>query len=386
MKTLAFYFLLGVSLLATSCGTESESDRLGDAALDGRESSEATGGGQNGPSGLITAGEWNDLDNWQFWVELISKEDYATMPEHWDFYNKSRVSILLANNNEPIVNAKIELFRNGVIEWESKTDNFGKAELWIHLFDQNQSVDISDYSLSINGQQSNYDLTLFESGIVEIEHNVNQSAPRRVELGFIVDATGSMSDELEFLKNDLKDVIERVEGDNSALEIHTASVFYRDEGEEYVVRKSEFSSDLQNTLGFISDQSSDGGGDFPEAVHSALKAGIEELQWSESARTRIAFLLLDAPPHHELQVIEDLQNYIKGAAKKGIKIIPITASGINKETEFLMRFFAMSTNGTYVFITDDSGIGGDHLEPSVGEFQVEFLNDLMVNLISKYTK
>jgi hypothetical protein len=45
----------------------------------------------------------------------------------------------------------------------------------------------------------------------------------------------------------------------------------------------------------------------------------------------------------------------------------------------------MSTNGTYVFITDDSGIGNSHLEPSVGEFQVEFLNDLMVRLINKYS-
>lgn len=72
-----------------------------------------------------------------------------------------------------------------------------------------------------------------------------------------------------------------------------------------------------------------------------------------------------------------------GGAKKGIKIIPITASGIDKETEFLMRFFAISTNGTYVFITNHSGIGNEHLEPTVGDYEVEFLNDLMVRLINE---
>ena len=77
---------------------------------------------------------------------------------------------------------------------------------------------------------------------------------------------------------------------------------------------------------------------------------------------------------------------VKAAAEKGIKIIPIAASGIDKETEFLMRFFAQATNGTYVFITDHSGVGGSHIEPSIGQFEVEKLNDLMVRLISKYAE
>ncbi len=51
-----------------------------------------------------------------------------------------------------------------------------------------------------------------------------------------------------------------------------------------------------------------------------------------------------------------------------------------------MRFMAISTNGTYVFITNDSGIGNEHLEPTVGEYQVEYLNDLLVRLINKYSE
>jgi hypothetical protein len=95
------------------------------------------------------------------------------------------------------------------------------------------------------------------------------------------------------------------------------------------------------------------------------------------------FLLLDAPPHHEQAVITSLQSSITAAAAAGIRVIPITASGIDKETEYLMRSFAITTGGTYVFITDDSGVGNDHLEASVGDYQVEKLNDLMVRLINK---
>jgi hypothetical protein len=229
-------------------------------------------------------------------------------------------------------------------------------------------------------------LQFFEHGVNELNINLNPIASEKVDISFIVDATGSMGDELEFLKEDLANVIQRVQDDYPSLQIFTSSVFYRDEGDQYVVRKSEFTSDLNTTIDFIREQSAAGGGDFPEAVDLALREGIEELIWSENAKARICFLLLDAPPHYNYQVISSLQNSIRIAAQKGIKIIPITASGIDKKTEFLMRFFSISTNGTYVFITDDSGIGNDHLEASVGPYEVEYLNDLMVRLIEKYVE
>ena len=70
---------------------------------------------------------------------------------------------------------------------------------------------------------------------------------------------------------------------------------------------------------------------------------------------------------------------------KGIKIIPIVASGANKNVEFLMRYFSVATNGTYVFLTDDSGIGNPHIKPTTDDFKVEKLNDLIVRLIEKYS-
>ena len=380
MKKYTFYLLIGSFLFFSSCANEDFSP------ADESYSDESQGNGQGDQSGIITAGEWNDLDNWTFWNGLLSGQDYSEIPEYWKFYHNNRISILLNSNNQPLINAEVLLLRNGEPAWSSRTDNHGRAELWIDLFQPNESVNMEDYSLAVNGQEIDVELTQYNEGINEIEFNTNSSPQNRVELAFIVDATGSMGDELEFLKDDLENVIERVENSNSTLDIYTSSIFYRDEGDAYVVKESGFSGNISTTLEFINHQNAAGGGDFPEAVHTALNKGINELQWSEQARTRIAFLILDAPPHYKSEVIVQLQNSIEEAAKKGIKIIPITASGIDKKTEFLMRFFSLSTNGTYVFITDDSGVGNDHLEPSVGEYQVEFLNDLMVRLIKKYSE
>ena len=80
-----------------------------------------------------------------------------------------------------------------------------------------------------------------------------------------------------------------------------------------------------------------------------------------------------------------MQSSIRAYAANGIKVIPIAASGIDKSAEFMLRFFAAATDGTYVFITNDSGIGGDHIAASVGEYHVEVLNDLIIRLIEKYT-
>jgi len=38
-----------------------------------------------------------------------------------------------------------------------------------------------------------------------------------------------------------------------------------------------------------------------------------------------------------------------------------------------------------VFLTDHSGIGGKHLEPTTDEYKVEPLNELLVRIITEYT-
>ena len=67
-------------------------------------------------------------------------------------------------------------------------------------------------------------------------------------------------------------------------------------------------------------------------------------------------------------------------------MIPVAASGVDKNTEFMLRFFAVTTGGTYVFITNDSVVGNDHIAASVGKYEVEQLNRLIIRLIDYYTE
>jgi hypothetical protein len=162
------------------------------------------------------------------------------------------------------------------------------------------------------------------------------------------------------------------------------SVFYRDNGDDYLTRPFDFSTSTDQLLNFVNDQSAGGGGDTPEAVDEALKTAIQGQQWSPNAVNRLLFLILDAPPHKDQASINKLKTAVTVAQQKGIRIIPVSASGIDWETEFLLRFLSISTNSTYTFITNHSGIGNSHLAPTVGDYQVEYLNNLMVRLITQY--
>jgi len=343
-------------------------------------------------SGLLTAGEWNDLDNWGFWVDLLNENNYYEKLNYWRFFPKKLVAVKVIDKNKVgVANVPVLLLNGKKVEFATKTDNAGYAYCWIGLFDKTYSnVKSNDLMLIVDGNVINGQLKLTTRSSQKLNMNIvvdkeARRAKAKADVAFIVDATGSMSDEIKFLKSDLSYIIEQASSESN-IPLRTAALFYRDEGDAYLTRHDDFNDDVSQTQEFVSKQSANGGGDYPEAVHSALEASLQDLSWDEGARARIAFLILDAPAHYEEDIIKSLQNSIYLYAKNGIKLIPVAASGVNKDTEFMLRFFDLATGGTYAFLTDDSGIGNSHIKASVGNYKVERLADLMVRLIKKYVE
>ena len=139
----------------------------------------------------------------------------------------------------------------------------------------------------------------FGQGINRLAIDVPCSASDNVDVAFVVDATGSMQDELDFLRAEMNDIIYRSKQIGDRLNFRFANVFYRDEGsnEQYLTRTMDFTRVLSAAVNFISDQKADGGGDTPEAVDVALDSAINHLSWNAEARAMIIFLVLDAGPH-----------------------------------------------------------------------------------------
>jgi len=380
-----FLSILHSSCSKTGVSSDGRADSFSGGSSIGPGGSPGGGAGNpGGTPGVMTAGEWNDLDNWSFWNTLLERDTIKTFPGVWGLYTKNRVTIILKDaNNKLLHDAKINLNFSGY-SVTGRTDNFGKAELFPGLYQSGFSL--SNFTLTANYKGQSFDLGTFSSSqtVINATIPVNKTINNNLDIMFVVDATGSMGDEIIYLKNELRDVVNRAGSQLTGTQIRMGSVFYRDIGDEYLTRPFNFTTNADLLNSFINAQSANGGGDFPEAVDEALKVSVQDMQWSNDAVNRILFLILDAPPHNTQENMTKIKNAIAEAQQKGIRIIPVSASGIDWETEFFLRFLSVSTNSTYVFITNHSGIGGPHFTPTVGTYQVEFLNDLMVRLITKY--
>ena len=331
-------------------------------------------------SGMLTAGEWKDLDNISFWTNVLNNNDWYTLMERRNLFANKIVPVHVATQNgAPCFNVPVSLTdENGKVIYNAVTDVNGMAYL---LYDLNNTKQNAGKILVGN---SSYEIA--KEGATEIVSESAGIEVTQLDLLFMIDTTGSMGDELSYLQAELRDVIRRVAENNKALNICLSVNFYRDNGDEYVVRSFEFTSDIDRAIEQLSKQSPNGGGDYPEAVHLALKDVVNNHQWRENA-VKLCFMVLDAPPHTDREISgidADMQATVTKMAKEGIRLIPLASSGVNTETEFLLRSWSVMTGGTYTFLTNHSGIGNSHLEPTIGAYEVEKLNDLLVRVISEY--
>lgn len=338
-------------------------------------------------AGTLTAGEWIDNDHYTFWQNLYQKNDtgWESYRKSWNRSFSSRAFVTVSANGKPVENETVTLKnKSGDLLWTAKTDNEGKAYLFYNPSELSKEI------LIISTESGGRTMLTSDNGsgpfAIELKTD-NANSKKALDLSLVVDTTGSMSDELSYLQKELESVISRVQKDNGNIPVRLSVTFYRDDGDEYVVRKFDFTDNISDAIKNLNAQEADGGGDTPEKVNAALDAAINELSWSENS-TKLMFIILDAPPHSDDgEAVEQMNSLTETAAAKGIRLIPILASGGDKETEFLMRDFALKTGGSYLFLTDDSGVSaGQHIEPTVGDYDVEKLNDLMIKVINRYIK
>ncbi len=365
-----------------------EAEAMGDSAVADVAAIEVPAGATNQPRpapGLLTAGEWNDNANYDFLLKLIqTNQDWRTFSAAWQMNPARRTEVTVKTGQRPAGNARVELIgANGQPLWTAQTDNTGTAFLFASFNMQDKQAETpAAVKVSLNGQTRQEPYSAGKSYTFSFANA--QPVKPALDLMFMVDTTGSMSDELQFLNSELINVIGKVRQRHANIPTRLAINVYRDLDDEYVVRSIPFTSDFATAQRFLGKQRAGGGGDYEEAVETALNDALNNHDWDMNSSARLLFIVLDAPPHNTPGIISAMLKLTAQAAKMGVRIIPVASSGVDKNTEFLLRCLAISSGGTYVFLTDDSGIGNAHLEPTIGSYDVEKLNDLLERLISNY--
>lgn len=202
-------------------------------------------------------------------------------------------------------------------------------------------------------------------------------AARVLDIGLVLDTTGSMGDELAYLKVELRSIAQAVAADFPGVTQRYALVAYRDHGDQYVVRHHDFAP-IDEFIGHLGQQSAGGGGDHPEAMDDAMLTA-SQLQWSSNDAAQMVFLVADAPPH-----TAGYQNYVEATGSlgaRGVAVYPVASSGVATVCEYLMRWAARTTGGQYLFLTDHSGVGSAHAEAHVEQYELKTLRDHMLEVI-----
>ena len=150
---------LGLVALACTKGTsdynvskEDAYDMGGISAPDGAYGGD-TGGGQGGnfdaEPGVITAAEWNDLLNWEFWGGLMTG-NFSSYNGYWGFNTSKRIAVKTVDaNGNPAKCLPVKLMKGEECCWETVTDNSGEANLWIAATDIQSTVSVADLGLGL---------------------------------------------------------------------------------------------------------------------------------------------------------------------------------------------------------------------------------------------
>ena len=331
---------------------------------------------------ILTAAEWRDLDNWPFFMNLVNSEKIAFPSYGVDPCCRVRVTVTGADGS-PLNGEQVDLLApDGSVLFSAVSGKDGAAYLFWGEGEKPASVASGEVKAAVvlkgdtSGEQGSA-LSVATEDVTLVK--TPEAAPKTaLQVSFIIDTTGSMGDELAYLQKDFASIAEDAGVDGVTYSVN----FYRDEGDEYVTKCNPFTGDIATVKSLLNDEYCAGGGDTPEAVDRILKDAITDNgDWSEDCE-KIAFLIFDAPPHYGVE--ETVAEAIRSAASRGIRLIPVVASNSDRETELFGRAIAAVTGGTYVFLTDDSGVGASHLEPIVGDFEVELLHDVIVRIINEY--
>ena len=337
-------------------------------------------------AGLLTGGEWRDNSNYAFWCSLFGqRDDWEDTRESWKIDTSDRVYVRVkGSDSRPAAGLTVKLVSGSTLLWQSVTDSRGEAFLFPHVTGSTAVPDtiIVESATDAGAWKQTLPKNYAETD-TPYDIMITQTAPMRTELDlmFMIDTTGSMGDELSYIQTELENVINRV-SDNTNTDIQLSVNFYRDKGDDYVIRDFGFTKNISIAIDHLRDQRANGGGDYEEAVEQAIANALKDHKWRDKSE-KLMFLVLDAPPHYS-EAVQVMPGLMQLASEMGVRIIPVASSGVDTTTEFLCRSMALTTGGTYTFLTDDSGIGGSHLAPTIGSYEVEKLNDMLVRIITDY--
>lgn len=339
-------------------------------------------GGNHGARPVVTAGMVDD--NADF-AEYLAFRARTPVPHQARDISERHLLTVRDRTGRGVPDAQVLVRSPNGASMRARTDSAGRVWLHPRSFDAGAST-LYEVTASHGGQTAQGLMRRGQKDALELQLDGAVAPQRaRLDLVFLIDATGSMADEIQKLKSSLHSIAADAARLPSRPDLCFGLVAYRDTTDPFVLRSHDFTDDLGAFQKVLNQLQADGGGDTPEAMSEALHETVHRLSWRGDGATRMVVLLADAPP----QLGPDRPRYdaaMQVALGKGIKVFSVGASGLDPQGEFIQRQIAQYTGGRFVFLTydraDDPASGpGRETVHDVKNYSVATLDQLIGRLI-----
>lgn len=335
----------------------------------------------------VGAGEWDDNANYREFGRFLAAASGSGM-HALDVRDRQFLVVRdVAGKPIPSCDVSVAGAQGGSISLRTMAS--GRALFFPHAFPTGAGLSGSHFSAyaRCGGNAMSAEFALADDGVVELRGKEPRADEAfTVDVGFALDTTGSMHEEIDAVKATLRTVAQSLDG----VSLRVGLVEYRDKGDEFVTRVYPMEADVSHFAAAVSRLSAAGGGDTPEAMPQGFHDALTGLEWRPNATARLLFVIGDAPPHLETRDGPDYADDARLAARMGVQVHGIAASGMDAAGQVVFRQISQFTGGTEMFVLrggagPQSAGGGDPLASCGGTQRQYRSGNLAALVIGKVT-
>jgi hypothetical protein len=353
-----------------------------------RMSSETADGDIVGPepvpvpgAGALRAGSVDDNADFDRYLAYLGSIHSLGIPLR-DLDPTGRIVIAVTGSNGlPVAGAEVVVSVDGSPIARVRTTADGTVRFHPALYG---AADAQELEIAAGGQT----ITVAPGSTVELTANQSGGAdgPVAIDILFLLDATGSMGDEIDRLKTSIDSVAARISALEPAPDVRFAMTLYRDLDDDFVTATYDFTVDVDAFRAALADVRAEGGGDYPEALDEGLAEALTAPAWRDPATTiQLVFLVADAPPQIGREVAVAYPQSIVDAISRGVKIFPIASSDSDDQAEAVFRQLAQTTGARFVFLSYGAAgaATGGSTDIASTDYEELALDDLVVRLVGE---
>jgi Mg-chelatase subunit ChlD len=295
----------------------------------------------------VRAGEWDDNANYREFQRYLGAE--SRLGIHGVDVRNRRFLVVRDADGKAVPRCPVTIRDDRQHEVRLTTTASGRAILFPNA-EGLTGKDLTAEARCQNGSASARFPLQQSDGIVDLKLAARRALPtsREVDVAFVLDTTGSMSEEISAVKSTIQKVASSLSVDG--VRVRIGLVEFKDRTDPFVTKVYPMTNDVQRFAAQVSRIEASGGGDTPESVNEGLHVALTQLDWADRSVAKLAFLIGDAPPHLDYENDADYARDMRDAAHRGVQVFTIAASGMDDLGQAVWRQIAHYTGATNLFV------------------------------------